>query len=279
MIDLTLDSIRLSRGGRAVLNGVSARFRAGRLTALIGPNGAGKSSLLAVAAGLFRPDAGEVWLGREPLARIGRKALARRRAYLPQSPRADWPISVERVVALGLTAHLPAFGDLPAYLHDSIEQALADHELLALRDPAATSLSLGQLAREMEARATVADPELLIVDEPTAGLDPRHAIDAARRLRARADAGRTVVMAIHDLDLALRVADDVVALRDGAVLAAGAAGDVLAPDVLERLFDLPARLIRDGDGASIRFGDWPAQLLADSTSFGPGMSAASGATR
>lgn len=255
MIDLTLDGIHLSRGGRAVLNGVSASFRAGRLTALIGPNGAGKSSLLAVAAGLLRPDAGEVWLGRERLARIGRTALARQRAYLPQAPRADWPISVERVVALGLTAHLPAFGDLPTHLHDAIEQALADHDLVTLRDRPATSLSGGELARAMLARATVADPTLLIVDEPTAGLDPRHAIDAARRLRARADAGRTVAMAIHDLDLALRVADDVVALRDGAVLAAGAARDVLVPDALERLFDLPVQVIRDGGGASIRFGD------------------------
>jgi iron complex transport system ATP-binding protein len=252
MIDVTLDTIRLARGGRAVLNGVSARFCAGRLTALIGPNGAGKSSLLAVAAGLLAPDTGEVWLGREPLARIGRKALARRRAYLPQSPRADWPISVERVVALGLTAHLPAFGDLPAHLHEAIEQALADHDLLGLRDRPATSLSGGELARAMLARATVADPELLIVDEPTAGLDPRHAIDAALRLRARADAGRTVVMAIHDLDLALRVADDVVALRDGAVLAAGPIAEVMTEPLLERLFDVRTRIIRDDEGASIR---------------------------
>jgi iron complex transport system ATP-binding protein len=252
MIDLTLDTIHLARGGRSVLNGVSARFCAGRLTALIGPNGAGKSSLLAVAAGLLAPDSGEVWLGREPLAAIGRKALARRRAYLPQSPRADWPISVERVVALGLTAHLPAFGDLPAHLHEAIEQALADHDLLALRDRPATGLSGGELARAMLARATVADPELLIVDEPTAGLDPRHAIDAALRLRARADAGRTVVMAIHDLDLALRVADDVVALRDGTMMAAGPLVEVMTGPMLERLFDVRARIVRDDEGASIR---------------------------
>jgi len=155
-------------------------------------------------------------------------------------------------VALGLTAHLPAFGDLPAHLHEAIEQALADHDLLGLRDRPATSLSGGELARAMLARATVADPELLIVDEPTAGLDPRHAIDAALRLRARADAGRTVVMAIHDLDLALRVADDVVALRDGAVLAAGPIAEVMTEPLLERLFDVRTRIIRDDEGASIR---------------------------
>jgi iron complex transport system ATP-binding protein len=254
MIDLTLRDIHLRRGKRPVLNGVSASFAAGRLTALIGPNGAGKSSLLAVAAGLLRPDSGKVLLGSEPLSAIGRTALARRRAYLPQSPQVDWPISVERVVALGLTAHLPAFGALPVAMHGAIELALADHDLLGLRDRPATSLSGGELARAMLARATVADPALLIVDEPTAGLDPRHAIDAIARLRARADAGRTVVMAIHDLDLALRVADDVVALRDGIVLAAGPAAEILAEDVLERLYDVRVRVVRDADGASIRFG-------------------------
>jgi iron complex transport system ATP-binding protein len=254
MIDVTLRDVHLSRGKRPVLSGVSATFKAGKLTALIGPNGAGKSSLLAVAAGLLPFGSGEVWLGREPLSAISRKTLARRRAYLPQSPQVDWPISVERVVALGLTAHLPAFGDLPAAMHEATDRALADHDLLALRDRPATSLSGGELARAMLARATVADPELLIVDEPTAGLDPRHAIDAASRLRARADAGRTVVMAIHDLDLALRVADDVVALREGRVLAAGPAADILVDDMLGRLYDVRVRVIRDAEGASIRFG-------------------------
>jgi iron complex transport system ATP-binding protein len=254
MIDLTLDDIHLERSGRPVLRGISTSFAAGRLTALIGPNGAGKSSLLAVAAGLLAPTAGAVWLGGSLLSAMPRKAIARRRAYLPQSPQVDWPISVERVVALGLTAHLPAFGALPAHLHDAVDRALADHDLLLLRDRPATSLSGGELTRAMLARATVADPVLLIVDEPTAGLDPRHAIDAAFRLRARADAGRTVVMAIHDLDLALRFADDVVALRAGEVLANGPTGEVLTRGVLERLYDVPVRVIGEDRKASIRFG-------------------------
>jgi iron complex transport system ATP-binding protein len=254
MIDLTLDGVHLERGGRPVLRGVSTTFAAGRLTALIGPNGAGKSSLLAVAAALLPPTTGEVWLGGTLLSSMPRKVIARRRAYLPQSPQVDWPISVERVVALGLTAHLPAFGDLPAHLHDALDRALADHDLLALRDRPATSLSGGELTRAMLARATVADPELLIVDEPTAGLDPRHAIDAVSRLRVRADAGRTVVMAIHDLDLALRFADAVVALRAGEVLAVGSTCEVLTKDVLERLYDVPVQVLGNGREASIRFG-------------------------
>ena len=253
MSGLVLEAIGISRGGRRVLEGIDLAFAPGRLTAVIGPNGAGKSTLLMIAAGLLTPDAGRVTLDGEPLARIGRRALATRRAYLPQGARAEWPISVERVVALGLTPVLPTFGDLPAALQARVDAALAAHELEALRERPATELSGGELARTLLARAVVGDPDILIVDEPTVGLDPRHALDAARRLRARADAGCAVVMAVHDLDLALRVADDAVALKDGRLVAAGPATELFSDDLLGRLYDIGVRVARDADGGSVRF--------------------------
>ncbi len=245
-----LSGICVRRSGRLVLDTVDALFQEKMLTAVIGPNGAGKSTLLAVAAGLLVPAAGSVTLGGVALTDMGRRDLASRRAYLPQNPRVDWPISVERVVALGLTPSLPAFGGLPANLQPRIEAALAAHDLLALRDRPATALSGGELARAMLARATVGDPELLIVDEPTAGLDPRHALAAASALRARADAGRTVVMAVHDLDLALRVADRVIALKGGRIAAAGTVAAVFDDTVLGALYEVEAH-VRDG---TVRFG-------------------------
>lgn len=257
MSALELLHITARRGARTVLNDVGITFAAGRLTAVIGPNGAGKSTMLDVAAGLLGPAAGSVRLGGEDLSAIGRRHLARRRAYLPQRAAVEWPISVERVVALGLTPSLPTFGDVPHSLLPAVDRALAACDLLSLRDRPATSLSGGELARAMFARAIVSDPELLIVDEPTAGLDPRHAIDAIRRLRMRADAGRTVIMAIHDLDLALNHADDVVALRDGHVLAAGPVAEVATEVLLGRLYDVRVRLTRDADGVAIRFLERP----------------------
>jgi iron complex transport system ATP-binding protein len=253
--DLVLSDVVFVRGGRRVLNGVSVRFTAGRLTAVIGPNGAGKSTLLSVAAGLLPCDEGGVRLGDAPLSSIGRRQLARRRAYLPQNPRAEWPISVERLVALGLTPSLPAFGGLPAGFQVKVDEALITNDLVALRDRPVTALSGGELTRAMLARATIGNPEILIVDEPTSGLDPRHAIDAARHLRRDADAGRTVVMAIHDLDLALRVADDVVAIRDGRILASGGAETIFTNSLLGQLYDVRVRVMRDADGATIRFLD------------------------
>lgn len=255
MSALSIEGVTVTRGSRPVVSDVSVTFAAGRLTAVIGPNGAGKSSLLEAAAGLIPVHAGRIRLGDVDIATLGRKGLARRRAYLPQRAPVEWPISVERVVALGLLPQLPSFGALPDALQPAIEKALADCDLIALRDRPATKLSGGELARVMLARATVADPELLIVDEPTAGLDPRHAIDALQRLRLRARAGRTVIVAIHDLDLAHRFADDIVAVRDGTLLAAGPIETVMTEQLLAALYDVRVRLTRDGDGAMIRFLD------------------------
>ena len=255
MSGVTLNGITVRRGSRTALDAIDATFAAARLTAVIGPNGAGKSTLLDVAAGVLAPDWGSVTLGDDALARVPRRVLARRRAYLPQAPHVDWAISVERVVALGLTAHLPAFGRLPVAWQPKIDAALARYDLLALRDRPATQVSGGELARIMLARATVGEPELLIVDEPTAGLDPRHALDAGKRLRALADSGCTVVVALHDLDLALRIADDVVALKQGRVVAAGAAESVFTDAVLGDLYEVGVTVRCDDHGATIRFID------------------------
>lgn len=252
---LTLRGVTHRRGGRLVLDAVDAGFAAGRLTAVIGPNGAGKSTLLEIAAGLLRADAGEVLLEGAAIRSIAPRTLAAIRAYLPQSPRAEWPVSVERLVALGLAQHLPAFGGLPGRWRPAIDAALARFDLTELRDRPATQLSGGELARAMLARAVVGDPRLLIVDEPSAGLDPRHAHAAARQLRSLADGGCAVVAALHDLDLAAGIADDVLALKDGRVLANGPADTVLTGPILSALYDMPVRVSGSGSGISIRFGD------------------------
>ena len=243
----------MRRGGRTLLDGVSAAFPAGAFVAVVGPNGAGKSTLLAALAGLIVPDAGEVTMDGRSLAGIGRAALARRRAYLPQNPRCEWPISVERLVALGLTPSLPAFGGLPAALAERVERALEACDLTALKGQAATTLSGGELARAMLARTLAGDPEVLIADEPTAGLDPRHALDSMVRLQALAREGRLVVAALHDLTLAARFSTDLLALRAGRVEALGPTAATLTADLLERTFDMRARVSRTGEAAVVDF--------------------------
>jgi len=253
MTRVTAQGLTVERGGRAILSDVSCTLEAGTFVALVGANGAGKSTLLSALAGLLKPDRGEVTLDGVPLSRIERRELARRRAYLPQNPRAEWPISVERLVALGLTPQLPAFGGLPGGFEPRLTQAIEACDLTGQRLQPATTLSGGELARAMLARALVGDPEILIADEPITGLDPRHAIDTVQRLQALAAAGKLVIAAVHDLTLAARTATHLMALRQGKLAAFGPMADVLTPDLLRTVFDVEAQVTGTGRDTAVDF--------------------------
>jgi iron complex transport system ATP-binding protein len=240
---LAASGILVQRGGRAIVDNVSLRAQSEEFVAIVGANGAGKSTLLAVLAGLLKPEAGIVRLNDVPLTELPRTALARRRAYLPQNPRCEWPISVERLVALGLTPTLPTFGGLATGDRIKVTRVLESCDLLDRREQTATSLSGGELARAMLARAFVGDPDILIVDEPLAGLDPRHAIEIANRLQAFARAGKLVIASIHDMTLAARYATRLVALRQGKVLCDGPAEAILTPEMIRSVFDVEARVL------------------------------------
>jgi iron complex transport system ATP-binding protein len=196
--------------------------------------------LLSVLSGLLRPDFGSVMLDGISIRALSGMQLAHRRAYLPQNPRCEWPISVERLVALGLTPTLPALGGLPASFGPKITQALQACDLLDHREQPATTLSGGELARAMLARALVADPDVLIVDEPIAGLDPKHALDTARRLQLLAKGGKLVIASIHDLTLAGRFASRIFALSNGRVAGDGATQATLTPDLIRAAFEVEA---------------------------------------
>jgi iron complex transport system ATP-binding protein len=253
MTRLVAQDLVVRRGGRAIVDGVSLTLERG-LVAVIGPNGAGKSTLLSCLAGLLRPDRGMVSLDERPLAAIRGSELARQRAYLPQGARAEWPVSTERLVALGLTPQLPVFGGLPAAMAERVARMLDDMDLAAQRDQPATTLSGGELARAMLARALVGEPEMLIADEPLAGLDPRHALDGIVRLRTLAEAGTLVIASIHDLTLVARHATHVAVLREGRLIAYGPTSDTLSADLLRATFDVEARVVDAGQaGAFVDF--------------------------
>ncbi len=194
MTRLSAEALTVKRDGRAIVDNVSASLASGMFVALLGPNGAGKSTLLHCLSGLLKPDEGRVTLDGADMRTFGFKALARRRAFLPQSPRAEWPVSVERLVALGLTPQLPAFGGLPVAMAARVTGMLAQMDLLGHRDQPATTLSGGELARAMLARALVGDPGIVLADEPLAGLDPaprhRQHRAPARACRRRQAGGR-----------------------------------------------------------------------------------------
>jgi iron complex transport system ATP-binding protein len=245
MTVLAAENISVARGGRTILRDVSCQAHAGEFIAVLGPNGAGKSTLLSVLAGLVKPQVGRVMLDARPLSAHAR--LAQVRAYLPQNPRLEWPISVERLVALGLTPRLPATGGLPTSFAPAIHQALESCDLLDKKDQAATTLSGGEFARAMLARAIVGEPKILIVDEPITGLDPRHAMACMTLLSRFAAGGALVIASLHDLTLAARHCSRVIVLVDGGVV--GDAG-LLTEELVHRAFGVRSLITGQGDSRS-----------------------------
>ncbi len=244
MTILAAENVSVQRAGRAILREISLQAHAGEFIAVLGPNGAGKSTLLKVLAGLLIPDSGQVMLDSERLASIPLRRLAARRAYLPQNPHLEWPISVERLVALGLTPKLPATGGLPEEFVPAITRALERCDLVDKRDQPATTLSGGEFTRAMLARAIVSEPQILIVDEPITGLDPKHAMECMRLLSEFARSGTLVIASLHDLTLAARYPGRVIVVVDGAV-----ANDTnaLTEETIHRAFGVTALLTGQGD--------------------------------
>ena len=244
MILIAAENVSVKRGGRTILKDVSFQAYAGEFVAVLGPNGAGKSTLLKVLAGLLKPSSGQVMLGPKKLSSYSLRQLAAQRAYLPQNPHLEWPISVERLVALGLTPRLPATGGLPERMTLAVTKALGQCDLSDKRAQAATTLSGGEFARAMLARAIVSDPGILIVDEPITGLDPKHAMQSMQLLSDIARTGTLVIASLHELTLAARYPSRIIMLVEGTVIGDT---DMLTEDLIHRAFGVTAHLTGQGN--------------------------------
>ncbi len=225
--------------GRArALEGVSLAVRAGEVAALIGPNGAGKSTLLRVAAGLLAVEAGSARIRGQDVQRIERRAAAREVAFVPQTEEAAAGFRVREVVAMGRAPHQSGWMREGAEDRAAVDEAIARCDLRAVADRPVETLSGGEQRRVAVARALAARPRVLLLDEPGAFLDVRHRLEQNELLvdLARRD-GLACVVSMHDLDAAANVADVVVLLRAGRVVAAGPPGDVMTPELLRATFD------------------------------------------
>jgi iron complex transport system ATP-binding protein len=240
MTALQIRDLSVRLGGRAVLAGLSLDLPPASLVAVVGPNGAGKTSLLRALVGLV-PAAGTIAAAGQDLARLSARERARRIAYLPQGHEVHWPLPARDIVALGRFPHGAAD---PDRLSDADRLAVADAMRLTetehLADRPVTALSGGERARVALARVFASGAAIILADEPTAALDPRHQLDVMAALQARARAGALVVAVTHDLGLAARYADAVAALQGGRVARFGPPGEALAPDLLRDVFGIEA---------------------------------------
>ena len=244
---LRLSGVEVRLGRSVILSGLDLTVAPRQLTVVVGPNGAGKTTLLRALAGLVAPWRGAATLEGRPIAALDRAERARIIAYVPQGGTVAWPIPVQSVVALGRLPHGERPDGLTPAGREAVTAALAavGMEAFAARD--ATSLSGGERARVLLARAFATEAPVLLADEPVAALDPRWQLLALERLRARAQAGTSVIMVMHDLSLAARFADVVVLLDRGRVVAEGQPRETLDAARLAEVFGIEARVAeRDG---------------------------------
>jgi len=236
-------------GGRRILGPVDLEVRRGECLVVVGPNGAGKTTLLRLLTGLLRPSAGEVSYRDRTFSALSRRELARRIAYVPQIRPAHVPLTVEEVVLLGRYPHLSAFQMAPrSEDFTAVEDALRLVGIEELRERPVDELSGGERQAVFIAAALAQESELLVLDEPTIHLDARHQSDlAGLLLRLKAESGRTVVLATHDLNLASLLGDRLLAVSGGKILAVGTPAEILRPDLLETLFRARFEIVRGGE--------------------------------
>lgn len=245
-LDFQAQSLSLAYEDHEVIHELSLAIPSGQITALVGPNGSGKSTLLKGLARLMRPTYGAVYLDSQAIHRLPTKQVARRLAMLPQRPEAPDGLTVRELVAFGRFPHQGFFGVLTQEDDAKIDQALEITGIAALADQSLGELSGGQRQLAWVAMALAQDTQLLLLDEPTTFLDMAHQIEVLDVLKRLNQAhGRTIVMVLHDLNMAARYSSHMVVIREGKLLSQGTPWDIMQPEVLAAAFDVEATILRD----------------------------------
>ena len=240
---LEAKNIIVELGEREVLQGVSASFQPGALTGVIGANGAGKTTLLRALAGLVPVKSGRISLEGEPVDSFDRKETARRVGYLAQKQEPAFPFRADETVMMGRYPHQGRLSPETEADRAAVDAALRDVDAAGLAGRAINELSGGELQRVLIARTLAARTPVLLLDEPFANLDVRHCLDILEILRAQASEGRTVVVSVHDLNLAHRFCDHLLLLYEGEILAQGDVNDVLTRRLIEKAFQVHAEIL------------------------------------
>ncbi len=238
--------VTLAYGDRTVVERLDLDVSPGRITAIVGANGCGKSTLLRALARLLAPKTGQVLLDGEPIADRPSKHVARVLGLLPQSPVAPEGITVADLVGRGRQPHQRLLARWTQHDHEAVAEALHATGTTDLAERSVDELSGGQRQRVWIAMALAQETDILLLDEPTTFLDVAHQVDVLDLLAELGrDRGTTIVMVLHDLNLAARYADEIVAMSEGRIVASGAPSDILTPELVESVFGIRSHVILD----------------------------------
>lgn len=248
---LRAENLTVRYGRQAIPRDLSIDIPRGRISVIVGPNASGKSTLLRALSRLVRPTSGRVFLDGKDISLESAKALARSLAHLPQTATAPFGMKVADLVARSRYPHQTLLQQWSEADARAVADAMEQTQVADLAQRAIDELSGGQRQRVWLALALAQDTQTLLLDEPTTYLDVAHQLEVlnlCRRLNQ--DHGKTLVMVLHDLNQAARYGDHVIALRDGAIAAAGAPNEVLTPEGIERVFGVRCVVTVDPDSGA-----------------------------
>lgn len=240
------EDISVGYGDRLIIEPMNVEIPVGQVTTIIGSNGCGKSTLLKALARILPVRSGAVYLNGEAIAKMSSTEIARQMALLPQSPEAPSGLTVSELVAYGRYPHQRGFGRLTSEDKEFIDQALSMTFMSEFADRPLDELSGGQRQRAWIAMALAQDTDVILLDEPTTYLDLSHQLEVLELLRnLNREQGKTVALVIHELNLAARYADWMIAMKDGAVAYLGTPEEVMTPAMMRDIFSLDALITTD----------------------------------
>ncbi len=242
MAKISVDNLDFAYNGSLVLKNISHSFDEGKLISIVGPNGSGKSTLLKCLNRILEPKNGSILLEEKNLKNFKSQELAKKIAYVPQSEQFIFPITVFDTVLMGRKPHIqwsPGKKDIVI-----TSQMIEQFDLKDISLKSVNKLSGGQRQRVFIARALAQEPQILLLDEPTANLDLKHQLEVLKILKKLSVQGITVIIAIHDLNLALQYSDDFVLLKEGEIFAKGGK-EIISNENIEKLYDIKVNIIRE----------------------------------
>ncbi|WP_102335591.1 ABC transporter ATP-binding protein [Salimicrobium jeotgali] len=239
MDTLQTNNLTLGYGDSIIIDSLDIEIPKGEITVLIGSNGCGKSTLLRSLARLLKPKDGQVVLDQKDISQMRTKEVAKKMAILPQSPSTPEGLTVYQLVKQGRHPYQSFTKRWSNDDEQAVEKALVDTNLVELKERTVDSLSGGQRQRAWIAMTLAQDTETLLLDEPTTYLDMTHQIEVLDLLfDLNKDHGRTIVMVLHDINLACRYADHIVAVRDQTVYTQGRPEEVVSCEMMHNVFDM-----------------------------------------
>lgn len=243
---LTAKNIQAGYNRGLVIDQLAVNFKTGKVTSLIGPNGCGKSTLLKSLARILPQAKGEIFLKEKPIQEYANKELAKQMTMLAQNSEGNLGITVEDLVSYGRFPYQKPFQGLTKADQEKIDWALEVTDIVYIKERPLADLSGGQRQRAWIAMALAQDTEVLLLDEPTTFLDPAHQLEVLDLLQSiNRDSGKTIIMSIHDMNLASRFSDEILGMKAGKILVQGTPEEVLTPKWFRTLFEIEAEIVKD----------------------------------